>query len=124
MHEAPHRTALAGRPRQRLSIHWSHWQWNWFNGTSSPEFRVNSADHSGRRSPEHGHAPDHATLANGLTVSVDAEEWKARAKMAGFLYDRLVSETADLWFGGVLALFLRPQNPVSRQRTPSSAETR
>lgn len=56
----------------------------------------NSADHSGRRSPEHAHAPDHATLANGLTVSVDAEEWKARAKMAGFLYDRLVSETADL----------------------------
>ena len=29
-------------------------------------------------------------------MSVDAEEWKARAKMAGFLYDRLVSETADL----------------------------
>src|SRR6266699_832850 len=104
MHEAPHRTALAGRPRQRLSIHWSHWQWNWFKFCGSQR----------TTEPRACLAPDHATLANGLTVSVDAEEWKARAKMAGFLYDRLVSETADLWFGGVLAPFLRPQNPVSR----------
>jgi len=34
-------------------------------------------------------------------------------ELAGFLYDRLVSETADPWFG-----FLRPGNPVSRQRRP------
>jgi hypothetical protein len=45
----PNRTAFPGRSRQRLSIHWSHWQWNWFNGSLNPEPRVNSASRYLRR---------------------------------------------------------------------------
>src|SRR5207249_8428506 len=50
-------------------------------------------------------------------------------ELAGFLYDRLVSETADLWFGGRIdAFFSVPEIPFpgngdrSRQRLGSNGE--
>ena len=40
-------------------------------------------------------------------------------ELAGFLYDRLVSETADPWFGGGIdAFFSALEIPFSRQRRP------